>query len=710
MDFLKANIKTIAFYLQRLILLAIVVFMAWPRLNLDFWNDELYSLEHFVLVPLSKTLGDYHVPNNHILFNFFQNLYLKLIGLETMPQVLEHPLLVRLPNLVYLFLSLFLFGRILDRIGGRQLALLGLGILISFIPFQNFAFQLRAYGLSITLLLWLVNAFQSYQINKEIRQLTFMALATFGAFYAVPSNLYFVFAFASYLVLDLVAFSKERNLSIKALLAIFSGLLLAGLAYSPIFEEVFFNEYVERGLAFDWNYTSFLLMHYIESMSFMMAPIFLLAILGIVLGLWRRRLRVSHLVLAVFLLVVPFLISFIRGDQAPARVFVPGIPFLAMALALAMEALLKGKKPTGANEILANSNLNSGWLMGLFLSLLILILNLISPKLYASFYQEILLSEDRAQGLLYQYYSQAYHPRKTVSTLLESNKDEELPVLVKGCEPHGIRHFLEAQHLDFQHDYNAPHALDSLLILKKPFYVITNSLGLGQIYAETKWTLLSQDSSYHNLFRIEANLELLESLEAYAGDSAQLVLNTYAEWSSKSRKDSIKDWLLLANLKKERNPWFLKHLGGRDILKFESLQDLDLVWAKEDSARKLYDFQVDTLGIDFNISPEEQFQPLINEPFLGLKYVLVKAELESDSKMAGYLALQINRADSTYHWQAEMLKLDEFRQAGSIEIPMELPESLEPSDQVKLYFWANAGQRTVIKNTVLGKWKIRDAP
>ena len=119
---------------------------------------------------------------------------------------------------------------------------------------------------------------------------------------------------------------------------------------------------------------------------------------------------------------------------------------------------------------------------------------------------------------------------------------------------------------------------------------------------------------------------------------------------------------------------------------------------------------MDTLGIDFNISPEEQFQPLINEPFLGLKYVLVKAELESDSKMAGYLALQINRADSTYHWQAEMLKLDEFRQAGSIEIPMELPESLEPSDQVKLYFWANAGQRTVIKNTVLGKWKIRDAP
>ena len=41
-------------------------------LNNDFWNDELYTLDKFTFVPISQTLWDYHVPNNHIFFQFYQ--------------------------------------------------------------------------------------------------------------------------------------------------------------------------------------------------------------------------------------------------------------------------------------------------------------------------------------------------------------------------------------------------------------------------------------------------------------------------------------------------------------------------------------------------------------------------------------------------------------------------------------------------------------
>ena len=62
--------------LEKIGLLIIFIGFYWiqkDHINLDFWNDEIYTLKHFVFAPITTTLSDYHVPNNHIFFNRIKN-------------------------------------------------------------------------------------------------------------------------------------------------------------------------------------------------------------------------------------------------------------------------------------------------------------------------------------------------------------------------------------------------------------------------------------------------------------------------------------------------------------------------------------------------------------------------------------------------------------------------------------------------------------
>ena len=61
--------KSLLYCLMIIILIFICGFSFYHHLNNEMWNDEIYTLLHFVLVPLQTTLFDYHVPNNHIFFS-----------------------------------------------------------------------------------------------------------------------------------------------------------------------------------------------------------------------------------------------------------------------------------------------------------------------------------------------------------------------------------------------------------------------------------------------------------------------------------------------------------------------------------------------------------------------------------------------------------------------------------------------------------------
>ena len=65
-------------------------YMAWIRGNEALWNDEIYTLQYFVLKGLPSVLTDYHVPNNHILSNILHWGWLKLLGIQEIGSLLDH--------------------------------------------------------------------------------------------------------------------------------------------------------------------------------------------------------------------------------------------------------------------------------------------------------------------------------------------------------------------------------------------------------------------------------------------------------------------------------------------------------------------------------------------------------------------------------------------------------------------------------------------
>jgi hypothetical protein len=44
-----------------------LIYVIAAYINLDFWHEEIYTLDHFVFVPISTIITDYRAPNNHTL-------------------------------------------------------------------------------------------------------------------------------------------------------------------------------------------------------------------------------------------------------------------------------------------------------------------------------------------------------------------------------------------------------------------------------------------------------------------------------------------------------------------------------------------------------------------------------------------------------------------------------------------------------------------
>jgi hypothetical protein len=90
-----------------LLLFATVLFgwLVYSFVNVDFWNDEIYTLKAFTFVPLHTTLTDYHAPNNHVFLNLVDNLYLRLLGINTLKTVDANTLQITVFNGVLCFVN-----------------------------------------------------------------------------------------------------------------------------------------------------------------------------------------------------------------------------------------------------------------------------------------------------------------------------------------------------------------------------------------------------------------------------------------------------------------------------------------------------------------------------------------------------------------------------------------------------------------------------
>lgn len=154
--------------------------LAVPHLADQLWYDEAYTLEFFASGGLGRAFGDYHAPNNHVLFSAALSLWAPLAGGAAALRLL--PLAAFLAAVAVLWLAV-------DRLAGPLAATLAALLLAAGHVALSFALQLRGYGPS-----WLpvAGALAAAAMHLEKPRLSTAALYAACASLAVgllPTNL-----------------------------------------------------------------------------------------------------------------------------------------------------------------------------------------------------------------------------------------------------------------------------------------------------------------------------------------------------------------------------------------------------------------------------------------------------------------------------------------------------------------------------------------
>jgi hypothetical protein len=176
-----------------LIMVSLGIFLVWilKYINLDFWYDELFSLDHFVLVPFWNIPTDYSYPNNHIFFNILNKIYLRF-SIRDINILMDTPYVIRSLMLMYTLGVFIVLYQIAVLFYNRRVAVLSLIILMTTVPFYNFSVQVRGYILSTLLVLLLLYFVWRFDRIPSGMIAIFLVVSSSLLLYTIPSNLYFV--------------------------------------------------------------------------------------------------------------------------------------------------------------------------------------------------------------------------------------------------------------------------------------------------------------------------------------------------------------------------------------------------------------------------------------------------------------------------------------------------------------------------------------
>ncbi len=319
------------------------------HLNNEIWNDEYYTINHFVLVPLKTTLLDYHVPNNHILFSILIKSYLNLLGFGDLRTIIENPFVARIPLAFIAVLTMYYFWKstayFFKDFQWRMISLL---LLVSNIVFGNFIFQYRGYGIAMLFLTIVFYHLLRIHYDNKVGWRSYFALmiCSFAAFYTSPSNLYFIISLGLFPVVKYYFDENKINEFIKSSsfisgLFILFGILLGLLAYSPIFKEVFNNKYVTNSSPFAFTNFERMLKALIALSSFHFV-LFAFGIYYLIWNLVKKQLKLDSRFWFPFLIcTLPCFFSFLHGDIPPDRVYSVIVPFFTILLAQSLFLLLQ---------------------------------------------------------------------------------------------------------------------------------------------------------------------------------------------------------------------------------------------------------------------------------------------------------------------------------------------------------------------------------
>lgn len=366
-----------------LLALSAMTFFAWGvhYADFDLWWDELDSLTEYALVDFTTTATKYPYPNNHIFFNLVSNAVTRAWGERDIYQIMDQVPVLRwiqwllsAGTIGYVF---FAGRRRFGDIGGALAAVL----LVTSLPFLNFAMQLRGYGLSMLFVAGLLfhcafpraskpgddssSGHGEHHPRRFAATVVLTALFSLALLYTVPSNVYFLIALVFVLFVRLVTEVRYKTkqpsstpskasdpmASIPSLLlrhrdtwfiaAIGIGTIATFIAYLPVLDNVLHNRFVTDTPDHRWfvlaNRLPEVLRHFLSGRY--------LLLVAVIPGLFwaisaRSRTRSDGwgaipTLLALFL--IPFLLSFLRNDVPFQRTFIHLAPVFALLLAATIE-------------------------------------------------------------------------------------------------------------------------------------------------------------------------------------------------------------------------------------------------------------------------------------------------------------------------------------------------------------------------------------
>ncbi len=204
----------------------------------DLWQDEIYTLDNFVLVPLSQTISDYHSTNNHIIFNLFANFYLQVLHINRIETLLNNPYIIRLLPFSFSLFGLLIFYLSFKKLYGSLYAILTTSIYLSSIQFYTFACQVRGYSMDLLFVIILLNSIFLYKKNQEIKYLSFIIVSGTLLLINLPSTIYF---FLTLILLIFYAFLKSiYKWDWKQIMQLYLFMLLLSLILSLVLFLVFY--------------------------------------------------------------------------------------------------------------------------------------------------------------------------------------------------------------------------------------------------------------------------------------------------------------------------------------------------------------------------------------------------------------------------------------------------------------------------------------
>ncbi|HUY34785.1 MAG TPA: hypothetical protein VMV69_18715 [Pirellulales bacterium] len=416
-----------------------LVFLA-SKLNLDLWEDEIYTITEFVAGGTYRIVTDYSAPNNHVFYSLLLRPFY-LIG--------ESSFVLRLPSLACAAGTLWLVFKLARRLAGLPAAIAATVTLGLNLMFLVHAIQVRGYSLSMLLAAWLADlALAEPQARTRARSIA-VVLAGAAFLYVLPTNVLFFLPLA---LLAIVRASRGaasnpqsaiRNPQSKMAIAWFAAVLLAAACYAPIYRQVL--EHGEPKDAFSWSGFWLPASVFFTAAGRDVRMLIPLWLAGVCCWAWRvgRRPSANDVAVPLLCLVVvtgSFALSGLLRISPFPRIDTPLLPIVALGAGWSLAELLEAAR----RRWLAWLPEAVSGVAGLLLVLAVLAPGVVTyPRRLTE-----ACRHERPQDGYFNYYAANYHPSAVVEALSDWTRNDTSYSIVYAKEDHwNLRYYLNRARL-----------------------------------------------------------------------------------------------------------------------------------------------------------------------------------------------------------------------------------------------------------------------